>query len=151
MWHEILRAVPVYLSSILKFILGPMGGYFEGLHIVTTIIATVGGMMTAVVCFTYFGKYLREKLLKRFFKTPKVNAKKSEKWDKVYSKYGLAGIAFLTPLILTPIGGTLLAVGFGSPKEKIILYMLISGIFWGIALTFTIYFFGHSALPEFIK
>jgi hypothetical protein len=56
----------------------------------------------------------------------------------------------LTPVILTPIGGTLLAVGFGSPRPKILLYMLISAGFWSVVLTFSIYL-GHEWLVDYVK
>ena len=58
MWEEILKAIPVYFSSMLKFILGPIGGFAAGLNLVTTILTTVFGMMTVVFLFTYFGDWL---------------------------------------------------------------------------------------------
>jgi hypothetical protein len=66
-------------------------------------------------------------------------------------KYGLGGIAFFTPLILTPIGGTLLALSTNKPRENILVYMLISAIFWSTLFTFAVYSFGHAVLPNFIK
>ena len=70
---------------------------------------------------------------------------------KVWKKYGLTGVAILTPLILTPIGGTILAVSAGSPKERIILFMLISAVAWAVIFTVSIYFFGHQILPDWVK
>jgi hypothetical protein len=66
-------------------------------------------------------------------------------------KYGLGGIAFFTPLIFTPIGGTLLALSTNKPREKILVYMLISAIFWSALFTFAVYAFGNAVLPDFIK
>jgi hypothetical protein len=57
----------------------------------------------------------------------------------------------LTPIILTPIGGTLLALSSGSPKDKIILYMFLSAVFWAVAFSVVIYFFGNEMLPDFVK
>jgi membrane protein DedA with SNARE-associated domain len=156
MWEEILRAIPVYLSSMLKFILGPIGGYASGLHVVTTIIATFLGMMTMVLVFTYCGEWLRHKVFKRFQGKGKANkfSERNRKFTTIWKKYGLTGVAFLTPLILTPIGGTLLAVSSGSPKEKIIYYMFISAAVWSVIFTGGIYFFGNEImkfLPEFAK
>ncbi|MBK7653292.1 MAG: hypothetical protein IPJ20_24760 [Flammeovirgaceae bacterium] len=80
--------------------------------------------------------------------------KKESKTDPnkrtVMTKYGLAGIAFLTPIILTPIGGTLLAVGVSPNREKIIFYMLISACAWSVILTFAVYF-GYDAVMNFIR
>ena len=151
MTDELFKAIPVYLASMIKFILGPLSGYAAGLHLLTTILVTIAGMMTVVFGFTYFGQWLRTTLLKRFFTKKKIFTSKSRKFVGLWKKYGLVGVAILTPLILTPIGGTLLAVSSGSPKEKIILYMFISACFWGITLTIATYFFGHAIWPDFIK
>ncbi len=160
MWEEIARAFPAFTSSMIKFIFGPMAGFARHCHPLTTIIATVSGMMTSVIVFTYFGKYLQEKIFSRYFK-PKVKMKdlgdepeekpRLSKFAQYASRYGLEGIAFFTPIILTPIGGTLLAVGIGSSREKIIFYMLISATAWAIIFTGIIYFFGHEILPDWVK
>jgi membrane protein DedA with SNARE-associated domain len=148
MLEELLKAIPVYLSSMLKFILGPFGGYAAGLHIITTIVATVLGMMTIVLVLTYAGNWLKRNVFPRLFhKKPHTEGK----FVHIWKKYGLTGVALLTPVILTPIGGTLLALSSGSPKEKIILYMALSAVLWSVVFSVTIYFFGNQVLPDFIK
>ena len=150
MWEEILKAIPVYLSTMIKFIFGPLGGYAARLNLLTTIITSILGMMTAVIAFTYFGTFMKEKVFKRFFQNRKKFTPRNRKITTFYKKYGLGGIAFLTPILLTPIGGTLIAVSFGSPKEKIILYMFISGVAWAIIFSIMVYFFGNKMLPDYI-
>lgn len=150
MWQEILRAIPVYFSSMLKFIFGPLGGYGVGLHPITTILTTVSGTMTVVFLFTFFGNWIRKRVFGRF-KKRKINLKRAALLEKVWKRYGLIGVALLTPIVLTPIGGTLLAVSSGSPKEKIIVYMFVSASFWAVVISLAIYFFGNEVLPEFLK
>lgn len=152
MWEEIIKAFSmVYLPSTLKFIFGPLGGYAAGLHFITTMVCTVGGSMSSVVAFTYFGNWLRQGILKKFFHgSPKPMSERNA-FVRYFLKYELGGIAFLTPLILTPIGGTLLAVSFGAPKEKIIFYMFISTSFWSVVLTIAVYLFGNEVLPDFVR
>ena len=149
MWQEILRAIPVYFSCMLKFIFGPLGGYGVGLHPITTILTTVAGMMTVVFLFTFFGEWIRMKVFGRF-KKRKVNLKRAAQLEKIWKRYGLIGVALLTPIILTPIGGTLLAVSSGSPREKIIFYMFVSASFWSVVISMAIYFFGNEVLPDFM-
>jgi hypothetical protein len=57
----------------------------------------------------------------------------------------------LTPVLLTPIGGTLLAVSSGSPKEKIILFMFVSASVWSVIFSVAVYLLGNEFLPEFMK
>jgi hypothetical protein len=149
MLEEILKAIPVYLSSMLKFILGPLGGYAAGLHIITTMVVTVMGMMTIVLLLTLSGNWLKQKVFSRFMK--KKDGSHPKRFVDIWKKYGLTGVALLTPVILTPIGGTLLALSSGSPKEKIIIYMTCSAVFWAVVFSVTIYFFGNQVLPDWIK
>ncbi len=149
MWEEILKAFSVYLSSMIKFIFGPIGGKAAGLHLITTMVVTAAGMMTMVVAFTYFGEYLRAKILHRFFPKKESAEKAPKKRSALFMKYELAGIALLTPILLTPIGGTLLAVSVSSNREKIIFYMLISACVWSVILTLAVYF-GYDAVMNAI-
>ncbi len=150
MWEEILKAFSVYLSSMIKFIFGPIGGKAAGLHLITTVVVTAAGMMTVVVAFTYFGEFIRNRILDRVFKKKKPAVDMAPPKAGFFKKYGLAGIAFFTPIILTPIGGTLLAVGLSTNREKIIFYMLISACVWSIILTCAVYF-GYDAVMNFIN
>ncbi len=152
MWEEILKAISlVYLPSMLKFIFGPLGGYAGKLHIVTTIISTVAGTMTIVLLFSFAGDWMRDNVINRFFPKRKRFSERNRKFVSVWKKYGVAGVAFLTPLILTPIGGTLLAISFGSPKNKLILYMLISASAWATIFSLAIYLFGNNVFPDYLK
>lgn len=151
MWEEILKAIPVYLATMLKFIFGPVGGYTAGLNILTTILSTVAGMMTIVFAFTYSGNWLRQKVFSRFLKPGNRFSDKNKRFVTIWKKYGLAGVAVLTPLVLTPIGGTILAVSSGSPKEKIIFYMFLSASFWAVIFSMAIYFFGNEVLKYFVE
>ena len=151
MWEEILKAIPVYFSSMLKFIFGPLGGFAAGLELVTTILVTVAGMMTVVFSFTYAGTWIREKIIHRFFGKRKRFTQNNRKFVRIWKKYGLFGVAALTPVLLTPIGGTLLALSSGSPKEKIIIFMFVSASVWSVVFSVTIYLLGNEFLPDFVK
>jgi hypothetical protein len=151
MQEEILKAIPVYLSSMIKFILGPIGGYASGLTMVTTILVTVAGMMTVVLGIAFFGDWLRAKVFSRFTKRKKNFSEGSRRFVGFWKKYGIAGVAALTPILLTPIGGTLLAISLGTPKDKLIFYMFLSAAIWSVIFSGAIYFFGNEILPEFIK
>jgi membrane protein YqaA with SNARE-associated domain len=145
MWEEILKAFPIYLLSMLKVIFGPTLGYAAGLHIVTTILITLLGMMSSVVLVTFFGSLLHKGILKKWFERREQNAQNSR-----WKKYGLVGIVTLTPLLLTPIGGTILAVAGGYPRQRIIVYMLISASLFAVIATAIIYYFGSQVLPDFV-
>ena len=154
MWQLILKLATVYFSSMLKFVFGPIGGYAAGFPLITTILVTVAGMMTVVLVFTYFSNWIKVRIINRFFQKRKKFSSRNRKFVTIWKRYGLIGVAVLTPILLTPIGGTVLAVSSGSPKEKIILYMFVSACFWGVVLSCALYFFGNEVLkylPEYAK
>ena len=139
MWTLILKIITVYFSSMLKFIFGPLGGKAAGLNIFLTMTLTVAGMMTVVTALASFGNFFRSRILSRFRKEKPVNQENNLQRGAFIKRYGLAGIAFLTPLILTPIGGTLLAISIVNSKPKVIAYMLSSAVFWSVVMTLAVY------------
>lgn len=150
MLEEILTAIPICLASMLKFIAGPLGGYAAGLNLFTTILTTVAGTMTVVVAFAFFGDFLRHRVIHRFFPRRKKFSGRNRRFVTVWKKYGLVGVAVLTPLLFTPIGGSLLAVSFGAPKDKLIIYMFMSASFWSVVLSLVVYTLGEGWLRELI-
>lgn len=148
MWAEILKALTVYFSSMFKFFLGPIGGKAVGLHLLTTMVVTIAGMMTVVVAFTFFGDFIRNRIINRFRKK-KIKETTEPPRSGFLKRFGVAGVAFLTPPLFTPIGGSLLAVSLTSNRRKILFYMLMSAIFWSIAVTCAVYF-GYDAIVRWL-
>ncbi|GAB3750124.1 hypothetical protein [Spirosoma pomorum] len=133
------RYVPVILASTLKFLGGPLTGLALGLHWLETAICSALGMMISVVLITYAGTALRTLIARFRPQKPKLFTKRTRLAVRIWKRFGMAGIAFLTPLMLTPIGGTALAVSFGVHRGQLLLYMLLSGIGWAIVQTLVLY------------
>lgn len=144
MIEEILKYLTVYLVSTIKFILGPILGTSYGLGTVTIIILNIGGMMTSVIVITYFGKWIRSQSQRLFSrKKATVFSKKARRSVQIWQKYGVPGIAFLTPILFMPIGGALLANAFGGKKRDIFIYMMISFLVWSISFTLILKYASH--------
>jgi hypothetical protein len=149
MWEEIVKAIPIYFSGMIKFVFGPVGGYMTGLSLFTTIITTVASMMSVVLAFSFFGEFLRTKVFGRFFARRKKFSERNRKVITFWRKYGLPGVAALTPILLTPIGGTLIALSFGTPREKLILYMFVSASVWSVVMSALLYIAGAELISQF--
>ncbi|MGA0559304.1 hypothetical protein ACO2Q8_21775 [Larkinella sp. VNQ87] len=140
---EFAKYLSVLVASMVKFIGGPVTGVAMGLNWLETWAFTVVGMMASVVLVTYAGAILRN-LMNRFRRpAPRRFSSRTRLAVRVWKRSGMAGIAFLTPLLLTPIGGTILAVSFKVSRSMIFSYMLMSALFWGIVFTLGVY-----QLPE---
>lgn len=137
--NEYGKYISVILPSMLKFLLGPLAGIALKLSWWETMLCTIIGMMLSVVIFTFLGKLIRDGWQKWRKTTPKRFSKNSRRAIKVYRNFGVIGIACLTPLIFTPIGGTLIATSFKIPPVKIIFWMTVFALFWGLILTLALY------------
>lgn len=136
---QFAKYIPVIIASTIKFVGGPLSGAALGLSWLETVICTTLGMMISVVLVTYAGAALQA-LANRWRSTPpKLFTKRTRMAIRVWKRSGLMGIAFLTPLILTPIGGTILAISFGVKRGQILLYMFISAFLWAIVQTLAFY------------
>jgi hypothetical protein len=140
MMEELLKAIPIVLLTMFKFVFGPTLGYAAGFSYFKTVIITITGSMLSVVLFSYFGEFLRENVIRKYFPPKKKFTKRSRQSINLWRKYGLFGAAVLMPVLLTPIGGTLLAIGFGEKKEKVILFMFLSAVMWALLISYIVYF-----------
>ncbi len=135
----IAKYISVALASTLKFVGGPLMGVALGLSWVETAACTVFGMMFSVTIAMSAGEAMM-RLKRRFLKKPpRCFSRRTRLAVRVWRRTGLAGIAFLTPLFLTPIGGTALAISFRAGRLAIWLAMLGSAIGWAILQTVLLY------------
>jgi hypothetical protein len=58
---------------------------------------------------------------------------------RIFRKYGLLGIAVLTPVILSIPIGTFFATRLANSREKVFLYMFISILLWSVLITSVLY------------
>jgi len=135
---SIITFFGIYILTLFKFIAGPVLGSAAGYSFWEIMLVTILGTMSSVTLFTFLGVKLKKIYQAKFGKTQKIFSKKSRQIVSLWSKYGELGIAFLTPIVLTPIGGTLILVSFGTKKRKIFSYMLISAIIWAIFFSLSI-------------
>ncbi len=129
-----LKYFTVYFLSGLKFILGPTAGVANDLPLVSIILLTACGMMTTIYLFTFFGTEIRNFAF-RFRKKNRVFSKRNRRFVKIWRKFGLEGVCLLTPLILTPPGGGLLANLLAPDKKKLIKWMWISALGWSTIIS----------------
>ena len=137
------KYIAVIGSSMLKFILGPLTGTSLGLTMLETFFLTVTGMMITVIIFSYLGTEVRNRIFARFIKKDKkLFTPRNRKIVAIWRKYGMNGIAFLTPLLFSPPIGTAIAISMGEKKHKIIFSMLLWAVVWGMIFSSIIHLFG---------
>ncbi len=125
-------------ASMLKFLGGPLVGLGLKLHWVETAICTIIGMMITVSLVMFLGE-----VISKFFKSKKPQKRftKTRRFAvKIRRRFGLIGIAALTPLIFSPAGGAVLAMAFKYSKTAIFINMLVSAVVWAVLQCLFFYF-----------
>ena len=126
----------VFLVSMFKFMIGPTTGIFSGLGLVETALLAGSGMTLSVLIFSSGGLAIRDWWFAGFRHDRKLFSPRNRRIVRFYSRFGLPGMALLTPVVFSPIVGTLLAISFGERKERDLFWMAASAYFWGFILSF---------------
>ena len=135
----ILKYLIVYLGSCVKVILGPSFGLSFKLNPIIIMALTLAGMMTTVYVICYFGPQIRHLYVRIFGKkNRRVFTARNRRFVRVWKRWGVMGIAFLTPILLSPPGGAFLANAFGGKKEEIIKWMWVFGSVFSVVLTLVV-------------
>ena len=129
-----MKYIIVYLISMFKFIGGPAFGAAYDLNIAITAAMTILGMMTSVVIISFFGIKFRNWIQKKYRFEKKLFTKRNRRLVRIWRGYGEFGVSFFTPILFSPVIGTLLVTALGGKRKKVITYMLISSIFWSLII-----------------
>ncbi|MCE2740723.1 MAG: hypothetical protein LW669_04465 [Sphingobacteriales bacterium] len=139
----LLKMVTVILWSAVKYIVGISFAIGFGFNPIETIVLTIGGGMLGVLVYLYAWALLLSVFYRFFPKKPKPVKFKllTRKLVLFIRKYEVWGIAFLTPLLLTPPLGTILAASIEPNKWRIKMIMFLSFSFWTILILALKYLF----------
>lgn len=135
MTGQLIKYISVFLLSMFKFIGGPALGAAYGLTFFEKFIFTVLGMMTTVLIISYFGMKLRRYLQRRFPSRNRRFTRRNRRMVYLWRHYGEFGVSFFTPILFSPVVGTLIVTALGGKRKKVIGYMLVSAVFWALAIS----------------
>ena len=79
---------------------------------------------------------------------PKLFTPSNRKLVKFWQKYGLIGIAFITPIVLSIPIGTVIASSLAQNRKKVLVYMFFSILFWSVFMTSMFEIFHASSVRE---
>jgi len=138
---ELLRAISIFFLSATKLLWAPGTAVASGLTFWETILITATGGMTGIVFFYYFGhmvfvafdkwKDKRRKVVveKRIF------TRKNRMVVNVKSKFGIIGLTFLTPCIISIPIGCVIAAKFYFNNRLTLPLLLVFTVVWCFILS----------------
>jgi ABC-type antimicrobial peptide transport system permease subunit len=142
-WWEILT---VFFLSTFKFVLGGVPlALGLGFSFFETVVVTSMGGFTGVLLFVGVSNFIIKKLKLRKLehqknenaatvKRKKIFTRKNRLIITVKQRFGLWGIAALTPLLFSIPIGCFLATRYFKDRQKIIVYMFASILLWSVSI-----------------
>jgi hypothetical protein len=144
----IFKILSLFITSGIKFIFGPTVAIASGFKAWESILITTAGGISGVLFFYFTSKWTLKKLF--YFRNKRRLKKiKSGNWIppkkftflnklivRVKNRFGLTGLAIITPPLLSIPLGTILAVRYYSKNHNPLKSLIYSVIIWSIALTY---------------
>ncbi|HEY0262664.1 MAG TPA: hypothetical protein VGB95_06530 [Chitinophagales bacterium] len=147
---EILAHSAIFIGSTFKFTVIATTVVAANMGVSGMLANLLGGVVGIIICAyineviqNWFIKRNPEKYGRRFTKRTRLLA-------KLKQRFGLWGIAFLTPLILSIPIGVFFALDLTSNKRKVILQMTAACFFWA-SLIYTPYFLFNIDVVKWVK
>ncbi len=109
---------------------GIITGLALGLPPALSGAVSVAGALLGITLVVAFGGGLRELV----YRSRRL-ARRRERIERVWKRYGIPGVALQAPLLTGPVLATLLALALGAPPRPLLLWMLASVVFWGAVIT----------------
>ena len=139
--EKLISSIAVFFGSIVKFSMFTLTAIAADLGLGGSLANIIGGII-GIVLFTYLGTIMQEYMIRKF---PRMFGKKFTRSNrflvKIKQRFGLNGIAVLTPIILSIPVGVMFALTLTHDKKKIIFTMITSMLFWATVLFLPYYLF----------
>lgn len=115
LWAAIPVGLAIKLNPVLIGILSALGAIFAAF-----LVSTVGDN-------------IRERVIKwRYGENKDL---KNSRYYKIWNKYGIVGLGFLSPLLFGAPLGAALGIALGAEKKPLLIWMSIGIVIWSAILT----------------
>ncbi len=141
--NDIWEIISVFLLSTVKFVLGSVPlALGLGFPFLKSFLVTSAGGILGVFIFVNSSQFILNRLEKRKREKNVIRPfkRKFTRTNKIIvhakRRFGLVGIAFLTPLLLSIPIGSFVALRYFKNKQRVLIYLFGSVLFWSICSYF---------------
>lgn len=138
MLTKIISVLLITLGSAFKYSWLTVIAAESNFGLLTGFIINFSGGVLGVYGFTFAGEFIKNWLIKRRKDTgkaaPPIHSFRNKILVFLRKRFGLSGIAFLTPILLTIPIGIAISLTITKDKQKIIRYTLLSCFLWTCAI-----------------
>lgn len=138
-----LKILEIGLIASIKFLFAPFEAERYGFNFRDSFFITTSGGIIGILAFTFIGDAIAYfwRKVKNIFRKKEAKDKpaKKFKWStrfiiKTKMRFGLVGVALITPSIISIPVGTFLLHRFYKKKGRNILVLVLSVLIWGVTL-----------------
>jgi hypothetical protein len=144
---EFFKILSVFLTCSFAFKIGfPTAVMVFEYDFLKIFLVACGGAITGNVVFTYVSAAIIKaihdfRVRRNLIHRKKIFTRFNRRVIRIKQKFGLAGIAFITPIFLSTPVGAFLAERFFKKKRKIIIYLSVATLFWAVTMYVILLFF----------
>jgi putative small multi-drug export protein len=128
--NQLLKLLSTAAAGALDVWVGIITGVAVGLSPTLSGAVSIASALAGVTLVVAVGGRLQQLV----YRSRRL-AKRRERVERIWKRYGIPGLALQAPLLTGPILATLLALTLGAPPRPLLLWMLASVVFWGVVLT----------------
>ena len=128
--NQLLKLLSTAAAGALDVWIGIITGVAVGLSPALSGVVSIASALAGVTLVVALGARLQQLIYRS-----RHLAKRRERVERIWKRYGIPGLALQAPLLTGPILATLLALTLGAPPRPLLLWMLASVVFWGVVLT----------------
>ena len=127
--NPLLKLISTAAAGALDVWVGIITGLALGLPPALSGAVSIAGAVAGVTLVVAAGGRLQHLI----YRSRRL-AKRRERIERVWERYGIPGVALQAPLLTGPLLATLLALALGAPARPLLLWMLASVVLWGVVL-----------------
>jgi putative small multi-drug export protein len=128
--NQVLKLLSTAAAGALDVWVGIITGVAVGLSPASSGAVSIASAIVGVTLVVAVGGRLQQLIYRSHHL-----AKRRERVERVWKRYGIPGVALQAPLLTGPLLATLLALALGAPPRSLLWWMLASVVFWGAVLT----------------
>lgn len=151
----LFKYISIFLLSTVKFAFSfPLAVYQYKFNYIETLTTTILGGLAGVLLFAFLTDYIVliwnyiasitkiskiPTIVRNNNKPKKVITRRNKMIVRIKNKYGLIGLAIITPVLLSIPVGTFISIRYYPDFKKTILILFLSILFWSNIISFVMY------------
>lgn len=141
--EKVLQVIFIVILSATKFFAAPITSLNIGFNYLQTLMLTIVGGILGVIVFYFLSNaiaFLVIQITKAILGSkmpskPKIFTWKNRMIVNTVRKYGLLGVAIITPVLLSIPLGTFIAARYFEDRNQVFKYMCASVVFWSVIIS----------------